>query len=214
VTPLVIAFVLALAFVLLVAAFGSPLLAMAVIALNLLSVGAAFGVLVTVFQHSWAQSLLHFTSDGAVVTWLPLFAFVVLFGLSMDYTVLILERAREARRHGASAREAAAQALSATGSTVTSAAAVMIAVFAVFATLPLLEFKQLGVGLAVAIALDATIVRGLALPATLSLLGDRGLRPARRPRSRPQPRWDHDVRVPTLEHGHDARVPALEHGHE
>lgn len=203
VTPLVIASVLALAFVLLVAAFGSPVLAVAVIALNLLSVGAAFGVLVTVFQHGWAQSLLHFTSDGAIVTWLPLFAFVVLFGLSMDYTVLILERAREARRHGASAPDAAAQALSATGSTVTSAAAVMVGVFAVFATLPLLEFKQLGIGLAVAIAIDATIVRGLALPATLSLLGDRGLRPARPRRPRPQPRWDHDVRVPALEHGHE-----------
>ena len=91
--------------------------------------------------------------------------FVVLFGLSMDYTVLVLERAREARQGGADAREAAAEALASTGGTVTSAAAVMVAVFAVFATLPLLSFKQLGVGLAVAIALDATIVRGLALPA-------------------------------------------------
>ena len=130
------------------------------IGLNLLSVGAAFGVLVAVFQHHWAQSLLGFQSDGAVVDWLPLFAFVVLFGLSMDYTVLVLERAREARRPGASAETAAAEALGATGGTVTSAALVMIAVFSVFATLPLLEFKQLGVGLAAAIALDATIVRG------------------------------------------------------
>ena len=97
VTPLVIAFVLALAFVLLVAAFRSPWLALSVMALNLLSVGAAFGVLVAVFQGHWAQSLLGFTSNGAVVNWLPLFAFVVLFGLSMDYTVLVLERAAEAR---------------------------------------------------------------------------------------------------------------------
>ena len=106
---------------------------------------------------------------------------MVLFGLSMDYTVLILERAAEARRHGASAREAAAEALGATGATVTSAAIVMIAVFAIFATLPLVSFKELGVGLAAAIAIDATIVRGVALPAVLTLLGDRGLRPAPRP---------------------------------
>ena len=175
VTPLVIAFVLGLAFILLIATFRSARLALSVIGLNLLSVGAAFGVLVAVFQHHWAQSLLGFQSDGAVVDWLPLFAFVVLFGLSMDYTVLVLERAREARLAGASAKEAAAVALGSTGGTVTSAALVMIAVFSVFATLPLLEFKQLGVGLAAAIALDATIVRGLALPAALTLLGDRGV---------------------------------------
>ena len=194
VTPLVIAFVLALAFVLLIATFRSPLLALSVIGLNLLSVGAAFGVLVEVFQHHWAQSLLGFQSDGAVVDWLPLFAFVILFGLSMDYTVLVLERAREARRAGASARQAAAEALASTGGAVTSAALVMVAVFSVFATLPLLEFKQLGVGLAAAIALDATIVRGLALPAVLTLLGDRGLAPARISGKR-TPGWDHGVDV-------------------
>ena len=192
VTPVVIAFVLALAFVLLVAAFSSPWLALSVIGLNLLSVGAAFGALVAVFQGHWAQSLLGFTSNGAVVNWLPLFAFVVLFGLSMDYTVLVLERAREARQRGADSRDAAAEALASTGGTVTSAAAVMVTVFAVFATIPLLSFKQLGVGLAVAIALDATIVRGLALPAVVTLLGDRGLKPARRRRRRvPEPQWDH-----------------------
>ena len=185
VTPLVIAFVLGLAFILLIATFRSWQLALSVIGLNLLSVGAAFGVLVAVFQHHWAQSLLGFQSDGQVVDWLPLFAFVVLFGLSMDYTVLVLERAREARPAGRE-REARprATALGSTGGTVTSAALVMIAVFSVFATLPLLEFKQLGVGLAAAIALDATIVRGLALPAALTLLGDRGLAPARASRRR------------------------------
>ncbi len=197
VTPLVIAFVLGLAFILLIATFRSWQLALSVIGLNLLSVGAAFGVLVAVFQHHWAQSLLGFQSDGAVVDWLPLFAFVVLFGLSMDYTVLVLERAREARLAGASAREAAAVALGSTGGTVTSAALVMIAVFSVFATLPLLEFKQLGVGLAAAIALDATIVRGLALPAALTLLGDRGLAPARASRRRARG-WDHGVGVAAI----------------
>jgi RND superfamily putative drug exporter len=118
----------------------------------------------------------------------------------MDYTVLILERAREARRAGAGAREAAGEALGSTAGTVTSAAAVMVAVFAVFTTLPLLSFKQLGVGLAVAIALDATIVRGLALPAALTLLGDRGLTPVRRRRRVSARRWDHgsDVAPPEL----------------
>ena len=173
VTPIVIAMVLGLAFLLLVLAFGSPRLAIGVIGLNLLSVGASFGILVAVFQHGIGQSLLGFTSDGAIVEWLPLFAFVVLFGLSMDYTVLILERVREARAHGADARSAAVQALGATAGTVTSAAAVMVAVFAIFATLRLLEFKQLGFGLAIAILLDATIVRAVALPALVTLLGGR-----------------------------------------
>jgi RND superfamily putative drug exporter len=176
VTPIAIAAVLALAFLLLVGAFGSPALAAAVIGLNLLSVGASFGLLVEVFQHGLGQSLLGFTSDGAIVEWLPLFAFVLLFGLSMDYTVLILERVREERNRGADARTAAVRALGATAGTVTSAAAVMIAVFSIFATLGLLEFKQLGFGLAVAILLDATIVRAVALPAAITLLGRRGVR--------------------------------------
>jgi RND superfamily putative drug exporter len=176
VTPIAIAAVLALAFLLLVGAFGSPALAAAVIGLNLLSVGASFGILVEVFQHGVGQSLLGFTSDGAIVEWLPLFAFVLLFGLSMDYTVLILERVREESHRGADARTAAVRALGATAGTVTSAAAVMIAVFSIFATLGLLEFKQLGFGLAVAILLDATIVRAVALPAAITLLGRRGVR--------------------------------------
>jgi len=197
ITPFVFAFVLGLALILLIATFGSARLALAVVGLNLLSVGAAFGILTEVFQHGWAQSLLGFQSDGAIVEWLPLFAFVVLFGLSMDYTVLVLEHAREARLAGESARSAAATALRNTGGTVTSAALVMVAVFSVFATLPLLEFKQLGAGLAAAIALDATIVRGVALPAALVLLGDRGLRPARVQRSRAAS-WDHAFDVAAL----------------
>jgi uncharacterized membrane protein YdfJ with MMPL/SSD domain len=180
-TPIVIAFVLALAFVLLLAAFRSVPLAAAVIGLNLLSVGAAYGVLVAVFQHSWAESALNFTSNGSIVNWLPLFSFVILFGLSMDYTVLVLERIREARRTGMSPREAAAEGVGATAGTVSSAAVVMVAIFAVFATLRLLSMKQLGVGLAAAILLDATVVRALALPAAVALLGRHGprVRPAR-----------------------------------
>jgi RND superfamily putative drug exporter len=173
-TPLVIGFVLALAFGILLWAFRSPRLAAAVIGLNLLSVGAAFGVMVAVFQHTWAEDLLGFTSSGTIVSWLPLFAFVVLFGLSMDYTVLVLERIREARRAGRAPAAAAAEGIAATAGTVTSAAVVMVAIFAVFATLRLLDMKQMGVGLAVAVLLDVTLVRGVALPAAITLLGERG----------------------------------------
>jgi uncharacterized membrane protein YdfJ with MMPL/SSD domain len=184
-TPIVIAFVLVLAFVLLLAAFRSVPLAAAVIGLNLLSVGAAYGVLVAVFQHGWAEDALNFTSNGSIVNWLPLFSFVILFGLSMDYTVLVLERIREARRAGLSPRDAAAEGVGATAGTVTSAAVVMVAIFAVFATLRLLSMKQLGVGLAAAILLDATVVRALALPAAVALLGRHGprVKPARRTRT-------------------------------
>lgn len=172
-TPLVVAFVLAVAFVLLLVTFGSALLALAVVVLDLLSVGVAYGVLAAVFQHGWAQSLLGFTSSGAVVDWVPLFAFVILFGLSMDYTVIVLERMREARRAGMTPRAAAAAGVAATGGTVTSAAVVMIAVFSIFAGLRLVEFKEIGIALAAAVAVDATLVRGVALPAVVSLIGRR-----------------------------------------
>jgi RND superfamily putative drug exporter len=203
-TPLVIAFVLGLAMVLLVAAFRSPALAATVVGLNLLSVGAAYGVLVAVFQHDWAESLLDFTSTGTVTDWLPLFAFVILFGLSMDYTILVLERIREARRAGRSARDAAAEGVAATGGTVTSAALVMVAVFSIFATMQFADNKQLGVGLAAAILLDATIVRGIALPAAVTLLGERRWRV--RPARRAARGWD-DVRGTPLaaQTGSDAR---------
>jgi RND superfamily putative drug exporter len=171
--PIVVGIVLALAFVLLVAAFGSPWLALAVIALNVLSVAAAYGVLTVVFQHGWGESLLGFTSNGTVVTWVPLFAFVILFGLSMDYTVLVLERIREARRAGLDPAAAVREGVAATAGAVTSAAVVMVAVFSLFAMLRLPEMKQLGVGLGAAILIDATLVRGVALPAAVTLLGKR-----------------------------------------
>jgi RND superfamily putative drug exporter len=171
--PIVVGIVLALAFVLLVAAFGSPWLALAVVALNLLSVAAAYGVLTVVFQHGWGEGLLGFTSNGTVVTWVPLFAFVILFGLSMDYTVLVLERIREARRAGLDPAAAVREGIAATAGAVTSAAVVMVAVFSLFAMLRLPEMKQLGVGLGAAILIDATIVRGVALPALVTLLGER-----------------------------------------
>jgi RND superfamily putative drug exporter len=191
-TPMVIGFVLALAFALLLWAFRSPKLAATVVGLNLLSVGAAFGLMVAVFQNTWAEGPLGFTSTGTITSWLPLFSFVVLFGLSMDYTVLVLERIREGRRAGRSPADAAAEGIAATAGTVTSAAFVMVAIFAVFATLRLLDMKQMGFGLAAAVLLDVTVVRGLALPAAITLLGERGWN-VPRPRRR---RAEHPVEVP------------------
>jgi uncharacterized membrane protein YdfJ with MMPL/SSD domain len=201
-TPIVIAFVLGLAMVLLVAAFRSVRLAASVIALNLLSVGAAYGVLVGVFQHTWAEKALGFTSNGTVTSWIPLFLFVILFGLSMDYTVLVLERIQEARRNGLSPRRAAAEGVGATAGTVTSAAFVMVAIFAVFATLRLIELKQYGIGLGTAVLLDATLVRGVALPAVVTLLGERGVRA---PRRRTRAGWDDPTRPPIATASSDAR---------
>ncbi|MCB0876756.1 MAG: MMPL family transporter, partial [Solirubrobacterales bacterium] len=181
--PIVVGIVLALAFVLLVAAFGSPWLALSVIGLNLLSVAAAYGVLTIVFQHGFGEDMLGFTSNGAVVPWVPLFLFVILFGLSMDYTVIVLERIREARRNGLDPRASVAEGVGATAGAVTSAAVVMVAVFTLFAMLRLPEMKQLGVGLGAAILIDATLVRGVALPAAVALLGERRWR-VRRTRGR------------------------------
>ncbi len=172
-TPIVIAFVLSLAFLVLFRAFGSAALAGAVIALNLLSVGAAYGLLTLVFQHDAAEGLLGFINTGTIASWVPLFAFVILFGLSMDYTILVLERMREARLAGRSPREAAAEGVAATAGTVTSAAIVMVAVFSLFAMMRSPDMKQFGFGLAAAIVLDATVVRALLLPAAVTLLGRR-----------------------------------------
>ncbi|MGN6190290.1 MAG: MMPL family transporter [Conexibacter sp.] len=171
--PFVFAFVLGLAFVLLLVTVRSLVIAAKAIALNLLSVAAAYGLLVLVFQHGWGESLLGFRSTGAITSWLPLFLFVVLFGLSMDYHVFILSRVREAYDRGMSTSDAIRHGLQTTAGTVTSAAIIMVAVFGVFATLSAIEFKQLGVGLAAAILIDATIVRAVLLPAAMTLLGER-----------------------------------------
>ena len=170
--PYVFAFVLGAAFLLLLVTFRSIVIPIKAIVLNLLSVGAAYGVLMLVFQHGWFESLLGFESTGAVTSWLPLFLFVVLFGLSMDYHVFILSRVREAFDRGLRTEEAVATGIKRTAGVVTSAAVVMVAVFAIFATLSSIEFKQMGVGLAAAILIDATIVRGVLLPASMKLLGD------------------------------------------
>ena len=168
----VFAFVLALAFVLLLLAFRSIVIPIKAILLNLLSVGAAYGVLVWIFQDGHLQGLLGFRSNGGIVTWLPLFLFTVLFGLSMDYHVFILSRIKELVDRGVPTDEAVERGIRTTASTVTSAAAVMVAVFAIFASLRTLDIKQMGVGLAVAVLLDATLVRGVLLPAAMKLLGD------------------------------------------
>jgi RND superfamily putative drug exporter len=170
--PLVFAFVLGLAFLLLMMTFRSIVIPIKSIVLNLLSVGAAYGILVLVFQHSWAEGLLGFQSNGAITSWLPLFLFVVLFGLSMDYHVFILSRVKELHDRGMRTEDAVSSGIRQTAGTVTSAAIVMVAVFAIFATLRSIDMKQLGVGLAAAVLIDATLVRAVLLPATMKLLGD------------------------------------------
>jgi uncharacterized membrane protein YdfJ with MMPL/SSD domain len=170
--PWVIAFVLALAFVLLLATFRSVVIPLTAIVLNLLSVGAAYGLLVLIFQHTWAEGILGFTSNHAITSWLPLFLFVVLFGLSMDYHVFILSRIKELRDGGMSTEEAVSRGIRRTAGTVTSAAIIMVAVFAIFGTLKLIMMKQLGVGLGIAVLIDATIIRGVLLPAAMKLLGE------------------------------------------
>ena len=171
--PIVFAFVLGLAFLLLLTTFRSIVIPVKAIVLNLLSVGAAYGVLKLVFQDGHGEKLLGFESTGAIEPWLPLFLFVILFGLSMDYHVFILSRVREAYDRGMSTEQAVSHGIRSTASTVTSAAIVMVAVFGVFATLSSIVFKQLGIGLAVAILIDATLVRAILLPAAMKLLGDK-----------------------------------------
>jgi uncharacterized membrane protein YdfJ with MMPL/SSD domain len=170
--PLVFAFVLTLAFLLLLVAFRSIVIATKAIVLNLLSVAAAFGVLVLVFQYEWAKGILGFDYTGGVMAWLPVFLFVILFGLSMDYHVFILSRIREAYDRGMKTDDAIAYGIKTTAGVVTSAAIVMVFVFSIFGTLSLIMMKQFGVGLAAAVLIDATIVRAVLLPATMKLLGD------------------------------------------
>jgi uncharacterized membrane protein YdfJ with MMPL/SSD domain len=172
VAPLVFGFVLLLAFALLLVAFRSLVIAIKAIILNLLSVAAAYGVLVLVFQHGWGKGFLDFESTAGIDSFLPIFLFVILFGLSMDYHVFILSRIREAYDRGMNTEQAVAHGIKTTAGVVTSAAFVMVCVFSVFATLQILILKQFGVGLAAAILIDATVVRAVLLPATMKLLGD------------------------------------------
>jgi putative drug exporter of the RND superfamily len=168
--PYVFMFVLGLAFMLLLLTFRSLVIAATAVALNLLSVGVAYGILVAVFQHGWLAGLFGFQTNGAIVSWLPLFLFVVLFGLSMDYHVFILSRIKELHDAGASTDDAVRLAITRTAGTVTSAAIIMVAVFGLFASMIMMQ--QMGFGLAVAVLLDATIIRAVLVPATMKLLGD------------------------------------------
>ncbi|MQM27755.1 MMPL family transporter [Glycomyces albidus] len=172
-TPYTVALILLLAFALLAAAFRSWTIPLASIALNLLSIGAACGVLIWVFQDGHLEGLLGFTSYGGVVSWIPLFMFVILFGLSMDYHIFVLSRVQERRRAGAANRDAIVGGTAASAGVVSSAALIMTGVFSVFVTLSAIEYKMLGLGMALAILIDATLVRGVLLPAALALMGAR-----------------------------------------
>jgi uncharacterized membrane protein YdfJ with MMPL/SSD domain len=191
--PIVFAFVLSLAFILLLVTFRSIVVPIKAIVLNLLSVGAAYGILKLVFQDGRLEGVLDYDSVDGITSWLPLFLFVILFGLSMDYHVFILSRVREAVDKGMSTDRAVAHGIKSTAGVVTSAAAVMVAVFAIFATLSMLEFKMMGVGLAVAILIDATIVRAVLLPATMKLLGDKNWYLPKRLQW--LPKFDHEPQV-------------------
>ncbi|MFI7139031.1 MMPL family transporter [Streptomyces massasporeus] len=185
----VFAFVVVLAFVLMLLSFRSLTIAVTSIVLNLLSVGAAYGILVAVFQHGWGASLVGAEGVGAIITWLPLFLFVILFGLSMDYHVFVVSRIREARLRGLETKDAIRHGVVTTAGVVTSAAVIMVAVFAIFGTLSMQSMKQMGVGLAAAVLIDATIIRGVLLPAVMALLGERNWY---------LPKWLH--RLPDLTH--------------
>ncbi|WLW51390.1 MMPL family transporter [Streptomyces sp. YU58] len=185
----VFAFVVVFAFALMLLSFRSLTIAVTSIVLNLLSVGAAYGILVAVFQHGWGASLVGAEGVGAIITWLPLFLFVILFGLSMDYHVFVVSRIREARLRGRTTKDAIQHGVVTTAGVVTSAAVIMVAVFAIFGTLSMQSMKQMGVGLAAAVLIDATIIRGVLLPAVMALLGERNWY---------LPKWLH--RLPDLTH--------------
>ncbi|NHI06384.1 integral membrane protein [Streptomyces sp. KO7888] len=199
----VFAFVVVFAFLLMLLSFRSLTVALTSIVLNLLSVGAAYGILVAVFQHGWGASLVGAEGVGAIITWLPLFLFVILFGLSMDYHVFVVSRIREARLRGRSTRDAIQHGVVTTAGVVTSAAVIMVAVFAIFGTLSMQSMKQMGVGLAAAVLIDATIIRGVLLPAVMSLLGERNWY---------LPKWLH--RLPDLTHDEspEAVAPTVRDG--
>jgi uncharacterized membrane protein YdfJ with MMPL/SSD domain len=171
--PIVFGFVLLFAFLLMLISFRSIVVAGKAIVLNLLSVAAAYGVLVAVFQWGWGENLLDFQANGGITPWLPMFLFVILFGLSMDYHVFIISRIREAYDRGLSNEQAVTHGIKTTAGVVTSAAIVMVGTFSVFALLPLIDMKEMGIGLAVAVLIDATLVRAVLLPATMVLLGER-----------------------------------------
>ncbi len=170
--PTIFVLVLGLSFLLMLVAFHSIVIPIKAILLNLLSTGAAYGILVLVFQDGWLASPLGITPSGVIESWVPLFIFTILFGLSMDYHLFILTRIKEARDRGLESRAAVAKGISVTSGTITSAASIMVVVFAVFVTLKFVFIQQLGLGLAVAVFVDATVIRSVLLPASMTVLGD------------------------------------------
>jgi len=170
--PVVFLFVLSFAFLLLLFSFRSIVIPVKAIVMNLLSVGAAYGLLVAVFQWGWGSNALDFQKNGGIASWLPMFLFVILFGLSMDYHVFILSRVKEYFDRGLSTEQAVEKGIRSTAGVVTSAAVVMVFVFGVFALMPIIDMKEMGIGLSAAVLIDATIVRAVLLPATMKLLGE------------------------------------------
>ena len=170
--PRVFAFVLGLSFLLLLVVFHSLVIPIKAIALNLLSTAAAFGIMVAVFQDGILGHAFGLAQSPVIESWVPIFVFAILFGLSMDYHVFILTRVKEARDRGLDSRAAVAKGISITSGTITSAATIMVLVFAAFITIPFAFIQELGLGLAVAVLLDATVIRSVLLPATMTLLGD------------------------------------------
>jgi uncharacterized membrane protein YdfJ with MMPL/SSD domain len=196
--PRVVIFVLILTFVIMLLAFRSLVISAMTLVLNLLSVGAAYGVVVLVFQYGYGDSLLGFKSNGGITSWVPLFLFVILFGLSMDYHVFVVSRIREARDRGLSTSAAIEQGIRRTAGVVTSAAVVMVAVAGVFGTLPQLSMKEAGVGLSAAVLIDATIIRVILLPAAMRLLGEANWYLPRWLGRLPAPSFEEDIEVPAV----------------
>lgn len=194
----VFAFVLGLTFLVMLLSFRSIVVAAVSVVLNLLSVGATYGVLALVFQHGFGLSLVGGHSVGVVAAWIPLFLFVILFGLSVDYHVFMISRIREGYAAGLSTPDAIISGITATAGVVSSAAVIMVGVFSIFGTLSMQSLKQVGVGLAVAVLIDATVIRGVLLPAVMTLLGDWNWY---------LPRW---LRwVPDLSHQHPGGTPPV-----
>ncbi len=183
--PWVLGFALLMTFLVMLVSYRSVLLAVVTVVLNILSAVASIGVLALVFQHTWAEGILHFESTGRVVAWLPLMLFVILLGLSMDYHVFVVSRIREAAQAGLPVRDAVETGIIRTAGVVTSAAVVMVSVFALFAGLSFIEMKQMGVGMAAAVLLDATLIRIVVLPSVVTLLGNKIWWPSRLGRPAP-----------------------------
>jgi RND superfamily putative drug exporter len=201
-TPIVFAFVLGLSFLLLMVAFRSIVVPISAIILNLLSVGAAYGLMVLVFQDGYLHGLLGFQKTPTIEAWIPIFLFCVLFGLSMDYHVFLLSRIREHYDLSKDNHESVAVGLQSTARIITGAALIMVAVFIGFSSGNLVMLQQMGFGLAVAVFIDATIVRTILVPSIMAILGNRNWY---------LPRWLHWLPNVSIEgHTHTPRTAVIE----